>query len=67
MSWLNRAAGLGFFSDAKNREKARADNDLAALRNRADFAKLLAGESGGNRQNTVRLFPRFVSVLVPWY
>jgi eukaryotic-like serine/threonine-protein kinase len=41
MSWLNRVAGLGFFSEARNREQARADVDLASLRNRADFTKLL--------------------------
>ena len=45
MSWLSRASNVGFFSDTKNREKARADVDLAALRNRADFAELLGGES----------------------
>ncbi len=44
MSCLNRTSGLGFFNDAKNREQARTDVDLAALRNRADFGKLLAGE-----------------------
>ena len=45
IGWLNRAAGLGFFADAKNREHARTDVDLVPLRERADFIKLVGGRS----------------------
>jgi hypothetical protein len=45
MHWLKRASGVGFFADAKNRKRARADIDLVPLRGRPDFAKLVGGES----------------------
>jgi len=41
---LERAAGLGFFIDPKLREHARQDPDLAPLRGRAEFSKLVRDE-----------------------
>ncbi len=45
LEWLKRASGAGFFSIPSNREHAAQDIDLAALRKRPEFAKLLFGDT----------------------
>jgi serine/threonine-protein kinase len=40
---LRRAQAQGYFASPANRDNLRTDNDLAFLRSRADFQKLLAG------------------------
>ena len=47
-----RAQG-GFFDDPKLREHARLDPDLTALRERAEFQKLLRDESREEERNAV--------------
>ncbi len=45
LEWLKRAAATGFFDDPKTRDVAANDADLAPLRDRPDFRKLLEGRS----------------------
>jgi tetratricopeptide (TPR) repeat protein len=45
LKWLERAVGAGFFDDPKNRDHAARDSDLAPLRDRPEFRKLLRAGS----------------------
>ena len=47
MAWLQKSVAAGF-SDAKS---LKADDDLADLRNRADFKKMVAGGGSERRRN----------------
>jgi len=44
--WLKRAADSGFFRNAGAREHARSDPDLAILRKRPEFSKLIGSHQG---------------------
>ena len=45
LEWLKRASGSGFFRIPSNRAHAAQDTDLAAVRSRPEFAKLLFGDT----------------------
>ncbi len=47
---LERAAGMGFFNDPKLRDHARQDPDLAPLRGRPEFSKLVVDTSKEQRR-----------------
>jgi tetratricopeptide (TPR) repeat protein len=45
LKWLEQVQATGFFDDAKNRQLAETDADLAALRDRPEFRELLRGRA----------------------
>ena len=45
LAWLDRAAKKGFFDEPQNRVHARRDADLAPLRDRPEFRKLLRDDA----------------------
>jgi tetratricopeptide (TPR) repeat protein len=54
MQWLRAAAAAGLFADPAQREHAKADPDLATLRNRKEFGELLESAGAKGPRNEPR-------------